>query len=85
MLQEQLDGQLRLATLDPLQGKVFSVRKRDGRVVPFDETRIALALEAAFRADAGIGGGQSLSPAAQASALRVANTVVQAVVARSAK
>ena len=61
MLHEQLDGQLRLAQLDPLQGQTFSVRKRDGRVAPFDETRILLAIEAAFKADAGLHPDQPLA------------------------
>ncbi len=52
MLHEQLDGQLRLAQLDPLQGQEFPARKRDGRVVPFEETRIQIAIESAFKADA---------------------------------
>ena len=53
MINEQLDGQLRMATLDPLEGKQFQVLKRDGRVVEFDETRIYLAIEAALKADVG--------------------------------
>ena len=47
MINEQLDGQLRMATLDPLEGKQFQVRKRNGNVIHFDETRIYLAIEAA--------------------------------------
>jgi ribonucleoside-diphosphate reductase alpha chain len=85
MLNEQLDGQLRLAQLDPLQGQTFSVRKRDGRVVPFDETRIQLALEYAFKADAGLHHDQSLPQAAQANVIRVANAVISAAIARAVK
>ena len=48
MINVQLDGQLRMATLDPLEGKQFQVLKRDGRVIEFDETRIYLAIEAAL-------------------------------------
>ena len=54
MINEQLDGQLRMATLDPLEGKKLQVRKRDGRIIEFDETRIYLALEVALKADAGL-------------------------------
>ena len=54
MINEQLDGQLRMATLDPLEGKQFQVRKRNGRVIDFDETRIYLAIEASLKADAEI-------------------------------
>ena len=43
-----------MATLDPLEGKQLQVRKRDGRIIEFDETRIYLALEAALKADAGL-------------------------------
>ena len=46
-----LNGQLTLANLPPQ--RELSVRKRDGRLVPFDETRICIALESAFKAHAG--------------------------------
>jgi ribonucleoside-diphosphate reductase alpha chain len=85
MLNEQIDGQLRLAQLDPLQGQTFSVRKRDGRIVPFDETRIALAIEATFKADAGLHPDQPLPGAAQDNVIRVANTVINAALARAVK
>lgn len=85
MLQEQLDGQLRLAQLDPLQGQTFSVRKRDGRIAPFDEFRILLAIEAAFKADAGLAVDQALPSEAQAAAIRVTHAVVQATVSRAVK
>lgn len=83
MLYEQLDGQLRLAQLDPLQGQKFSVRKRDGRIVPFDETRIQLAIEAAFKADAVVHHDEALPTAAQSNVLRVANAVIHAAIARA--
>src|SRR5438309_3531545 len=85
MLHEQLDGQLRLVQLDPLQGQTFSIRKRDGRVVPFDETRILLAIESAFKADAGLNRDQCLAEAAQSNVIRVANAVIRAVIARAVK
>jgi ribonucleoside-triphosphate reductase len=74
-----------LAQLDPLQGQAFSVRKRDGRITPFDETRILLAIEAAFKADSGLAADQGLPSEAQAAAIRVADAVVQAVVSRAVK
>ena len=49
-MNEELNGQLTLRDIDPLAGKSFSVRKRDGRLAPFDESRIVIAVEAAFRA-----------------------------------
>src|SRR5580658_5389882 len=85
MLYEQLDGQLRLVQLDPLQGQVFSVRKRDGRVAPFAETRIQLAIEYAFKADAGINQDRPLPEAAQSNVIRVANAVIHIVIARAVK
>jgi ribonucleoside-triphosphate reductase len=85
MLHEQLDGQLRLSKIDPLQGKDFSVRKRDGRVAPFDESRILLAIEAAFRADSGTAASQPLPPDIQASATRVTDAVVETLVSRAVK
>jgi ribonucleoside-diphosphate reductase alpha chain len=85
MLHESNEGPLRLAQLDPLQGQNFSVRKRDGRVVPVDETRIQLAIEAAFKADAGIHRDQLLPVAAQNNVTRVANSVIHAARLRVAK
>lgn len=82
MLQEQLDGQLRLVQLDPLQGQKLLIRKRDGRLVPFEETRILLAIESAFKADAGLHPDQPLPQAAQANAIRVTNSVVESTLAR---
>src|SRR6188768_663523 len=85
MLHEQLDGQLRLVSLDPLHGQEFFVRKRDSRVVPLDETRIQIAIEAAFKADAGLHRDQLLPSAAQSNVIRVANAVIHAAIARAVK
>jgi ribonucleoside-diphosphate reductase alpha chain len=82
MLHESIDGRLQLAQLDPLTGPNLSVRKRDGRIVPVDETRIQLAIEAAFKADAGIHRDQSLPGAAQNNVTRVANSVIRSALAR---
>lgn len=85
MLNEQLDGQLRLAQLDPLQHQEFSVRKRDGRIAPFDETRIALTIEATFKADAGLHQDQPLPSAAQSNVIRIANAVIRTAITRAVK
>jgi len=85
MLHEQLDGQLKLVQLDPLHGQEFFILKRDGRVVPFEETRIVLAIESAFKADAGLHRDQSLLAAAQCNVIRVANAVIQAAMARAVR
>ena len=85
MLHEQIDGQLRLVQLDPLLGQQFNVHKRDGRIVPFNESRILIAIEAAFKADAGLAADQPLPPEKQASANRVTEAVVRDVMARAVK
>ena len=77
MISEQLDGQLRMATLDPLEGKKFQVRKRDGHVIEFDETRIYLAIEASLKADAELPMDESAPDAMQADALRLTEAVVE--------
>ena len=77
MISEQLNGQLRMASIDPLEGREFTVRKRDGRVVAFDETRICLAIETAFRAHLGISGDERLSEATQAEVHRITDEVVE--------
>ena len=76
----QIDDQPRLVQLDPIQAQTLSVRKRDGRVSSFDETRIQLAIEAAFKADAGLHSDQPLPLAAQNNAVRVTNAVVTAAI-----
>src|SRR5579864_8482208 len=85
MLHEQLDGQLRLAQLDPLLAQTFSVLKRDGRVVPFDETRILIAIESAFKADAGLSTSDSLPLPASHNALLATNAVIETVITRAVK
>ncbi|MGA2870186.1 MAG: ATP cone domain-containing protein, partial [Verrucomicrobiota bacterium] len=79
----QIDDQPRLAQPDPLTIQTFSVRKRDGRVTSFDETRIQLAIEAAFKADAGLHPDQPLPLAAEHNTLRVTNAVVAAAIAHT--
>ena len=85
MLHEQLDGQLKLVQIDPLHGEEFFLLKRDGRVVPFDETRIVIAVELAFKADAGLHRDQSLPAAAQCNVIRAANAVIQAAMAHAVR
>ena len=82
MINEQLDGQLRMATLDPLEGKKFQVLKRDGRVIEFDETRIYLAIEAALKADAGLVQDQAAPETLQADAQRLTSEVVELCLSR---
>ena len=80
---EPLSGQLSLSGVDPLQGREFIVRKRDGRGESFNEERIRLAVESAFRADRDIPSDYSLSPEDQAAALSVTAAVVQRLFSRA--
>lgn len=82
---EPLSGQLSLSGVDPLQGREFTVRKRDGRSEPFNEERIRLAVESAFKADRDIPSDYSLSPEDQAAALSVTSAVVQRLLSRAAR
>ena len=82
MINEQLDGQLRMATLDPLEGKQLQVRKRDGRIIEFDETRIYLALEAALKADAGLEQDEPAPESMQADAQLLTHEVVERCLVR---
>jgi len=85
MINEQLDGQLRMATLDPLAGKQLQVRKRDGRIIEFDETRIYLALEAALKADAGLEQDKPAPESMQADAQLLTHEVVERCLIRLSK
>ncbi len=80
---EPLSGQLSLSGVDPLQGREFTVRKRDGRSESFNEERIRLAVESAFKADRDIPSEYPLSPEDQAAALSVTAAVVQRLFSRA--
>lgn len=70
-----LNGQLTLANLPPQ--RELTVRKRDGRIVPFDETRICIALESAFKAHAGQSPDQPLPDSAQGKVHQMTERVVK--------
>jgi len=80
---EPLSGQLSLNGVDPMQGREFTVRKRDGRAESFNEERIRLAVESAFRADRDIPSDYTLSPEDRAAALSVTAAVVQRLFGRA--
>jgi ribonucleoside-diphosphate reductase alpha chain len=80
---EPLSGQLSLSGVDPLQGREFTVRKRDGRGESFNEERIRLAVESAFKADRDIPSDYPLSPEDQAASLSVTAAVVQRLFSRA--
>ncbi len=80
---EILSGQLSLNGVDPLQGHEFTVRKRDGRNESFNEERIRLAVESAFKADRDIPSDYPLAPEDQTAALTVTIAVVQRLFSRA--
>jgi ribonucleotide reductase alpha subunit len=77
--------QLQMQGVDPLQGQRFRVCKRDGRVEEFNEARILLALESAFKAYRGLGLAQALPDAVQAEVKRCADRVVERVLGRAVR
>ena len=85
MLNEQLNGQLNLTSIDPLQNKEFTVRKRDGRVSQFDETRIYLAIEAAFKVEAGLTRDEQAPDVMQAVVQKITEKVVQECLTRAVR
>lgn len=77
--------QLQMHGLDPLAGKRFLVRKRDGRIEEFNEARIVLAMESAFKAHHGFGPNQKL-PGEQLQAIKLcADRVVERTLARAVR
>ena len=80
---EPLSGQLSLSGVDPLQGREFTVRKRDGRSESFNEERIRLAVESAFKADRDIPSDYPLSPEDQTASVSVTAAVVQRLFSRA--
>ena len=80
---EPLSGQLSLSGVDPLQGREFTVRKRDGRSESFNEERIRLAVESAFKADRDIPSDYSLTAEDLAASLSVTAAVVQRLFSRA--
>ena len=85
MHSEQLNGQLSLTNIDPLQHKEFTVRKRDGRVSQFDETRIYLAIEAAFKVESGLTRDEQAPDVMQAVVQKITEKVAQECLARAVR
>src|SRR5271166_5695548 len=81
----QHPDQLSLQGIDPLQGRKLFVRKRDGRVEEFNEARVALAIESAFKAIEGIGRDAQLPGALQNAAKKSADAVVERVLGRAVR
>jgi ribonucleotide reductase alpha subunit len=78
-------GQLQMRGIDPLQDKRFLVRKRDGRIEEFNEARVLLAIESAFKAHHGLLPDASLPDSAQAAARHSAEKVVEKVLSRAVR
>ncbi|MBX9743381.1 MAG: ribonucleoside-diphosphate reductase subunit alpha [Chthoniobacterales bacterium] len=76
---------LPLYAVDPLANKIFSVCKRDGRIEAFNEERIRLAIESAFKAEYDIKPTVSLSIEQQALVDRVQRAVVERLLARAVR
>jgi ribonucleoside-diphosphate reductase alpha chain len=66
-----------------MQGREFTVRKRDGHTEAFNEERIRLAVESAFKADRDIPSDYTLSPEDRAASLSVTAAVVQRLFGRA--
>ena len=73
--------QMHMHGVDPLHGKRFLVRKRDGRIEEFNEARILIALESAFKAHNGLNMDDSLPEGMQGSAKFCAEKVVERALA----
>src|SRR5579872_441034 len=82
---DQPFGQLNMQGMDPLHGSRFFVRKRDGRREEFNEARIFLAVESAFRATLGIPPDEALRDVLQIEIKNVTDPVVQYVLSRAVK
>ena len=80
---EPLSGQLSLNGVDPLLGREFTVRKRDSRSESFNEERIRLAVESAFKADRDIPSDYQLTPEDQSAVISVTAAVVQRLFSRA--
>jgi ribonucleotide reductase alpha subunit len=77
--------QLQMQGIDPLQDRRFLVRKRDGRIEEFNEARILLAIESAFKAHHDLLQDARLPESAQAAAKYSAEKVVERVLVRAVR
>ncbi len=77
------DDQLPMPGIDPLLGREFIVHKRDGRLDEFNEARIYLAIESAFKAVAGLGRDASLPDDALSAVKQCTDSVVARLLGRA--
>ncbi len=78
-----MNSPLPLHALDPLSDKKFSVRKRDGRTEIFNEERIRLAIEGAFKAERHLTPDAPLSIDDKEAISNINNAVVERLLARA--
>jgi ribonucleoside-diphosphate reductase alpha chain len=77
--------QLKMIGIDPREETRFLVRKRDGRHEDFNEARIFMAIEAAFKAVHGILPDQPLPDAMHAAVFKTADAVAERVLSGAVK
>jgi ribonucleotide reductase alpha subunit len=77
--------QLHLQGIDPLLGKTLIVRKRDGRHEEFNEARICLAIESAFKAVHGFNRDETLPESLHTAVKKCADVVVERVLGRAVR
>jgi ribonucleoside-diphosphate reductase alpha chain len=85
MTTDKPTGQLNLQGVDPLHGKRFTIRKRDGRIEEFNEARIFLAIESAFKSVEGVGVREPLNEAFQLTIERITDAIVEKVLSCAVK
>jgi ribonucleoside-diphosphate reductase alpha chain len=76
-------GQLGLNGVDPLEAKEFKIRKRDGRLETFNDQRIELAIESAFKAEQGMESEAPLSGELRHDIGQITESVVRKVLAQA--
>ncbi|MDA7916303.1 ribonucleoside-diphosphate reductase subunit alpha [Verrucomicrobia bacterium] len=74
-----------MGPIDPLKNKEFTVRKRDNRVISFDESRIWVAIESAFKAASEMNQDEKLSDEVQAKVNSLTETVVNECIGRAVR
>jgi ribonucleoside-diphosphate reductase alpha chain len=79
------DDQIKMIGIDPLDQARFLVRKRDGRNEEFNEARIHLAIESAFKSVQGIAEGQKLPDSTQGAIKNTAGAVAERVLGEAIK
>jgi ribonucleoside-diphosphate reductase alpha chain len=84
-MKDLYQDQLHLHGIDPLQGHKLFVRKRDGRIEEFNEARISIAIESAFKAIEGIGRDALLPRELQTAVKKSADAVVDRVLGRAVR